>query len=177
VPWGDHAVDPAQQGGGARDAGLGAPRAVACAEVPCCGPASAAAVSAARVIAVYLAAITGLYRSIGHTARHFPSLAAGQQDKPAVHELVMAVFDDETITNAWTGTNPLDFPAVPGEELHDLAPVRTGAGFRYELSYTVTGLRTLGHAIQRNILTRPRRRLPRRMLGGPSRRRRKLWRA
>ena len=40
-------------------------------------------------------------------------------------------------------TAELDFPQVPGEELHDLAPVRTGAGFRYELAYTVTDLRTL----------------------------------
>jgi hypothetical protein len=75
--------------------------------------------------------------------RHFPSLAAGQQDKPAVHELVMALFDDQTVTQAWAGTSELDFPEVPGEELHDLAPLRNGAGFRFELSYTVTDLRTL----------------------------------
>ena len=75
--------------------------------------------------------------------RHFPSLAAGQQDKPAVHELVMAVFDDQTVTNAWTGTSQLDFPEAPGEELHDLAPLRSGAGFHFELAYTVTDLRTL----------------------------------
>ena len=75
--------------------------------------------------------------------RHFPRLAAGQWGNPAVHELVMALFDDDTITNAWVGTGELEFPEVPGEELHDLAPVRTGAGFRFELSYTVTDLRTL----------------------------------
>jgi acetoacetate decarboxylase len=75
--------------------------------------------------------------------RHFPRLAAGQQDEPAVHELVMALFDDQTITGAWAGTSELDFPEVPGEELHGLAPVRTGAGFRFEMSYTVTDLRTL----------------------------------
>jgi acetoacetate decarboxylase len=75
--------------------------------------------------------------------RHFPRLAAGQQDDPAVHELVMALFDDETVGDAWVGTAELEFPLVPGEELHDLAPVRTGAGFRYELAYTVTDLRTL----------------------------------
>ena len=74
--------------------------------------------------------------------RHFPRLAAGQQDIPAVHELVMALFDDQTITNAWTGSSELEFPEVPGEELHDLAPLRTGAGFRFELAYTVTDLRT-----------------------------------
>jgi len=59
-----------------------------------------------------------------------------------VHELVMALFDDQTITNAWTGSSKLEFPEVPGEELHDLAPLRTGAGFRFELAYTVTDLRT-----------------------------------
>jgi Acetoacetate decarboxylase (ADC) len=75
--------------------------------------------------------------------RHFPRLAAGQWGNPAVHELVMALFDDNTVTNAWAGTGELEFPEVPGEELHDLAPVRTGAGFRFELSYTVTDLRTL----------------------------------
>ena len=75
--------------------------------------------------------------------RHFPRLAAGEQDKPAVHELVMAVFDDPVISDAWTGTSELDFPEASGEELHDLAPARTGAGYWCELSYTVTDLRTL----------------------------------
>src|SRR5579875_1012442 len=55
-----------------------ATRAAACAAVPCCGPASAAASSAARVIAWYLAAITGLYWSIGHTARQTVSRRPGR---------------------------------------------------------------------------------------------------
>jgi acetoacetate decarboxylase len=75
--------------------------------------------------------------------RHFPRLEAGRWGDPAVHELVMAVFDDQAVTNAWGGTSELAFPDVPGEELHALAPVRSGAGFRFELSYTVTDLRTL----------------------------------
>jgi acetoacetate decarboxylase len=75
--------------------------------------------------------------------RHFPTLAAGHHDEPAVHELVMSVTDDQMMADAWVGTGELDFPEVPGEELHDLAPVRTGAGFRFELSYTVTDLRAL----------------------------------
>jgi len=54
-----------------------------------------------------------------------------------------SAFDDETVADAWTGTSELDFPEVPGEELHDLAAVRVGAGFRFEHSYTVTDLRTL----------------------------------
>ena len=56
--------------------------------------------------------------------RHFPRLTAGQQNDPAVHELVMALLDDQTITSAWTGTSELEFPAVPGEEL--LFPARPG---------------------------------------------------
>jgi hypothetical protein len=75
--------------------------------------------------------------------RHFPNLTAGEQDKPAVHELVMAIYDNQTITDAWVGTSELDFPEAPGEELHDLAPVRTGAGSCFTLSYSVTDLRTL----------------------------------
>jgi hypothetical protein len=58
----------------------------------------------------------------------------------------MAVFDDETAANGWTGTSELEFPEVPGEELHDLASVRTGAGFRFKLAYAVTDLRTLKEA-------------------------------
>jgi hypothetical protein len=57
--------------------------------------------------------------------------------------LVMAVFDDPQIANAWTGTCELEFPKVAGEELHDLAPVRTGVGDRFDLSYTVTDLKVL----------------------------------
>ena len=45
-------------------------------------------------------------------------------------------------TRSFAGPNQAA-PEVPGEELPDLAPVRTGAGYRYELSYTVTDLRTL----------------------------------
>ena len=75
--------------------------------------------------------------------RHFPNLTAGEQDKPAVHELVMAIYDNQTVTDAWAGAGQLDFPDAPGEELHALTPVRTGAGFWFTLSYTVTDLRTL----------------------------------
>ena len=77
----DHGVHPAQQRGGAGDTGLGAPR-------PCCGgrraglPVPAAACSAgspaAWVIAWYLAAITGLNWSIGHTMRQTASRRPGR---------------------------------------------------------------------------------------------------
>src|SRR5207248_10627574 len=55
-------------------------RAAAAAAVACRDPASAcaAAVSAARVSAAYLAAITGLSWSIGHTARQTASRRPGR---------------------------------------------------------------------------------------------------
>jgi acetoacetate decarboxylase len=55
----------------------------------------------------------------------------------------MAIYDNQTITDAWAGTGELDFPQAPGEELHALTPVCTGAGFYFTLSYSVTDLRTL----------------------------------
>ena len=61
--------------------------------------------------------------------RHFPRLAAGQQGDPAVHELVMALLDD-------------------------LAPLLTGAGFRFELAYTVTDLHSLKVSTQSQRRTR-----------------------
>jgi hypothetical protein len=57
---------------------------------------------------------------------HFPNLTAGEQGKPAMHELVIAIYDDQTITDAWAGIGELDFtgaraknstpssPRVPG---------------------------------------------------------------
>lgn len=75
--------------------------------------------------------------------RHFPRLAAGQWANPAVNELVMSVQDKPAISDLWVGTGELEFPEVPGEELHDLAPVRTGAGMKFEFAYNVTDLRTL----------------------------------
>ena len=45
--------------------------------------------------------------------------------------------------DAWTGSGELDpFPAR-GEELADLAPLRTGREFRASLCYTVTEVRDL----------------------------------
>jgi acetoacetate decarboxylase len=51
--------------------------------------------------------------------------------------------DTPVVGNNWTGTSTLNFFAAPGEELADLQPVRTGAGFRGSLSYTVTTLKML----------------------------------
>ncbi|WP_326601034.1 acetoacetate decarboxylase family protein [Streptomyces sp. NBC_01800] len=75
--------------------------------------------------------------------RHFPRLAAGQHDKPAVHELVMSVLDDTAVSDAWAGTADLAFLPAHGEELADLPIRRTGKGFHFDLAYTVTDLKTL----------------------------------
>ncbi|MEV6608207.1 acetoacetate decarboxylase family protein [Kutzneria sp. NPDC051319] len=75
--------------------------------------------------------------------RHFPRLIAGQYDNPSVHELTQSVLDTPVVGNNWTGASTLNFFAAPGEELADLQPVRTGAGFRGSLSYTVTTLTML----------------------------------
>lgn len=75
--------------------------------------------------------------------RHFPRLAAGQHDNPAVHELVMSIMDNPKMADAWTGEGQLTLPVAEGEEISDLAPVRVGAGYRVSMSYTVTDLKTL----------------------------------
>ncbi|CAG2127182.1 hypothetical protein LMG31506_00370 [Cupriavidus yeoncheonensis] len=75
--------------------------------------------------------------------RHFPRLAAGQHDNPAVHELVVSIMDNPRIADVWTGDGQLTLPLAEGEEIADLAPVRVGAGFRLSMSYTVTDLKTL----------------------------------
>lgn len=75
--------------------------------------------------------------------RHFPRLAAGQHNNPAVHELVVSVMDNPKIVDAWAGDAQLVLPQADGEEVSDLAPIRVGMGFRASMSYTVTDLKTL----------------------------------
>ncbi|MGA5524762.1 acetoacetate decarboxylase family protein [Streptomyces pseudogriseolus] len=75
--------------------------------------------------------------------RHFPTLEVGRYDKPAVHELVRMDYADQQVADVWTGTSEITlFPAV-GEELADLAPVRSGMGFRASMSYNVTQVEPL----------------------------------
>lgn len=74
---------------------------------------------------------------------HVPRLAAGRQDKPAIHELVENVPRDVKIEQAWIGEGQLSLPVVHGEELSDLAPVRCGAGIRASMAYIVDDLKTL----------------------------------
>jgi acetoacetate decarboxylase len=75
--------------------------------------------------------------------RHFPSLAAGQHDKPAVHELVMSITDNTKLVDVWSGEGQLTLPEAEGEDVSSLAPVRVGQGYRLSMSYSVTDLKTL----------------------------------
>jgi acetoacetate decarboxylase len=75
--------------------------------------------------------------------RHFPRLAAGRHDDPAVHELVRARSRDRAISSIWEGTAELELSEAPGEELAALAPVRVGKGFRFTFAYTVDDLETV----------------------------------
>ncbi len=75
--------------------------------------------------------------------RWFPNLQAGMHEKPAVDELVLSITDDLRIVDLWTGDSEVKLPQVDSEEIHILAPQRTGLGFRFSMSYSVTDLKTL----------------------------------
>jgi hypothetical protein len=51
--------------------------------------------------------------------------------------------DDLALVDLWTGEAELTMPEARGEELHTLAPIRVGAGYRYGMAYSVTDLRIL----------------------------------
>jgi acetoacetate decarboxylase len=74
---------------------------------------------------------------------HTPRLAAGKQNKPAVHELVENGPHDVKIEQAWIGDGLLTLPVADGEEISDLAPVRCGKGIRASMAYIVDDLKTL----------------------------------
>jgi acetoacetate decarboxylase len=75
--------------------------------------------------------------------RHFPRLAAGQHDAPAVHELVRAVSRDRLVSDVWEGSATLAFFGASHEEHTALAPVRLGKGYRFTFGYTVDDLVTV----------------------------------
>ena len=78
---------------------------------------------------------------------HYPRLAADRQGKPALHELVENVPHDIKIELAWIGESSLTLPVCRGEEISDLAPVRSGKGVRASMAYVVDDLKTLKHLI------------------------------
>ena len=75
--------------------------------------------------------------------RYFPQLAAADQSKPPVNELTMSLTDNLAIVDVWAGSAELRIPEVRGEEMHLIAPLRVGRGYRLGMSYSVTDLRIL----------------------------------
>jgi acetoacetate decarboxylase len=75
--------------------------------------------------------------------RHFPRLAAGHHDDPAVHELVRARSRDRAVSEVWEGEGALELFDAPGEEHTMLAPVSVDRGYRFTFAYTVDDLETV----------------------------------
>jgi acetoacetate decarboxylase len=75
--------------------------------------------------------------------RYFPQLAADRQDKPPVDELTMSLTDNLAIVDVWSGSAELKLPEVDGEDMHLIAPLRVGRGYRLGMAYSVTDLRIL----------------------------------
>jgi acetoacetate decarboxylase len=75
--------------------------------------------------------------------RYFPQLVAGKQETPAVDELTWSLTDDLAIVDTWAGSAKLLIPEVSGEDMHVLAPLRVGRGYRLGMAYSVTDLRVL----------------------------------
>jgi acetoacetate decarboxylase len=75
--------------------------------------------------------------------RYFPHLAAGRQTKPPVDELTMSLTDNLAIVDVWAGSAELRIPEVQGEDMHLIAPLRVGRGYRLGMAYSVTDLRIL----------------------------------
>ncbi|WP_442581668.1 acetoacetate decarboxylase family protein [Mesorhizobium sp. ASY16-5R] len=72
--------------------------------------------------------------------RYFPQLTAGLRDKPAVNQLTLSKMDDLTFTQVWSGSAELTIPEVAGEDMHRIAPLRVGKGYRFSMAYSVTDL-------------------------------------
>jgi hypothetical protein len=75
--------------------------------------------------------------------RYFPQLAKDGQSKPPVNELTMSLTDNLAVVDVWAGSAELHIPEVRGEEMHLIAPLRVGRGYRLGMSYSVTDLRIL----------------------------------
>ena len=75
--------------------------------------------------------------------RYFPQLAAAHQKTPAVDELTLSLTDDLALVDVWAGSAELRIPEVQGEDMHRIAPLRVGRGYRLGMSYSVTDLRIL----------------------------------
>lgn len=55
----------------------------------------------------------------------------------------MSLTDNLAIVDVWAGSAELRIPEVQGEDMHLIAPLRVGRGYRLGMAYSVTDLRTL----------------------------------
>jgi len=72
--------------------------------------------------------------------RHFPELAAGRHDRPAIYELVQLKSRDVQISPIWKGDASLQLFDQPQLELSELRPARVIAGYRFSCAMTVDDL-------------------------------------
>lgn len=72
--------------------------------------------------------------------RHFPELAAGRHDKPAVYELVQLKSRDVQVSPIWKGDATLEILDHPHLELSALRPKEILAGYRFLCAMTVDDL-------------------------------------
>ncbi|MBB3178764.1 acetoacetate decarboxylase family protein [Variovorax sp. Sphag1AA] len=75
--------------------------------------------------------------------RYVPQLVAGQQHRPAMHELTLLLVENVRTVDMWIGHGFLSLPEVRGEELDALRPLRMNFGFRCGMAYSVEDLRVL----------------------------------
>ena len=55
----------------------------------------------------------------------------------------MSLTDNFSIVDVWAGSAELRIPEVQGEDMHLIAPLRVGRGYRLGMAYSVTDLRIL----------------------------------
>ena len=55
----------------------------------------------------------------------------------------MSLTENLSIVDVWAGSAELTLPEVRGEDMHLLAPLRVGRGYRLGMAYSVTDLRIL----------------------------------
>jgi hypothetical protein len=75
--------------------------------------------------------------------RYFPQVAKAGQENPPVNELTLSLTDNLAIVDVWAGSAELRIPEVSGEDVHLIAPLRVGRGYRLGMAYSVTDLRIL----------------------------------
>jgi hypothetical protein len=78
--------------------------------------------------------------------RHFPQLATGRQQSPAVHELVQQIpapDGNAESVGVWTGEGHIAFLPSPCDELSELTPLRQGRGWHGYQALSVAGSATV----------------------------------